>query len=97
EWSPLYEAYTEKNQEMIPLLVSHGGYLNAPEVGYTRQGEIARKMLAGEIDPHSESVGYGGKSTAEQFLNSSANTGDTEIVRMALDYIDWPRDDRRWC
>jgi hypothetical protein len=47
--SAVYTAYCEKNQAMIQLLESRGGYLNAAEAGYTRQTEMARKMLAGEM------------------------------------------------
>jgi ankyrin repeat protein len=94
--SPVYIAYCDKNQPMIDLLQSRGGYLNAAEAGYAGQTEIARKMLAGELDPHFEEAQYGGKSTLEQLLACGANSGTPEIVRMALERIDWPSGDARW-
>ena len=37
-----------------------------------------------------------GKTVAEDLLWSAAGGGDPEIVRMALERIDWPREDSRW-
>jgi ankyrin repeat protein len=94
--SPTYVAYCDKNEAMIDVLQRRGGYLNAAEAGYAGQTEIARKILSGELDPHFEEAQYGGKTTLEQLLACGANSGTPEIVRMALERIDWPRDDRRW-
>jgi ankyrin repeat protein len=95
--SALGNAYGAKNQEMIRLLESYGARLSAAETGYVRQTEVARKMLAGELDPRLE-VGTGSDTTtaAEILLWSGASGGDPEIVRMSLEKVDWPRDDQRW-
>jgi hypothetical protein len=53
--------------------------------------ELARRMLQGEVDPHLESG-----TVEEQILWSGASGRSAEIVRMALERIDWPRDDPRW-
>jgi Ankyrin repeats (3 copies) len=37
-----------------------------------------------------------GKTLAEDLLRFGAMGGDPEIVRMALEHVDWPRDDPRW-
>jgi hypothetical protein len=37
-----------------------------------------------------------GKTVAEEVLDPAASAGATEILRMALERIDWPRDDPRW-
>src|SRR5207244_13202339 len=37
-----------------------------------------------------------GNNVAEDLLWTAAGGGDPEIVRMALDRIDWPREDQRW-
>lgn len=37
---------------MIALIEQHGGWIDPGSAGYARQTEIARKMLAGETDPH---------------------------------------------
>jgi len=76
---------------MIDLMVQHGGWIDAASVGYLRNVELARRMLQGELDPHLE---YG--TVEEQILWSGASGRSPEIVRMALERIDWPRDDTRW-
>jgi len=38
----------------------------------------------------------GGRTLAEDLLDFAASGGDPEIVRLALERIDWPRDDPRW-
>jgi ankyrin repeat protein len=84
------------DQAMIDLMVEHGGSIDAASVGYIRNVEQARRMLDGEIDPHLESGTFSGEKAAEQILWSAASGRSAEIVRMALERIDWPRDDPRW-
>jgi ankyrin repeat protein len=89
-----YPAYEMKNGDMIALIEKYGGSLDAVSAGRARQTEIARKMLAGEIHPHIEPGS--GQTVADQLLWGAASALSTEIVRMALDQIDWQRDDPRW-
>jgi ankyrin repeat protein len=84
------------DQAMIDVMVEHGGWIDAASVGYIRHVELARRMLEGEIDPHLESGTFSGEKVAEQILWSGASGRSVEIVRMALDRIDWPRHDPRW-
>ena len=84
------------DQAMIDLMVEHGGWIDASAVGYIRNVELARRMLQGEIDPHPESGTLSGEKVAEQILWGGASGRSAEIVRMALERIDWPRDDPRW-
>src|SRR6188474_1176785 len=84
------------DQAMIDLMVEHGGWIDAGSVGYIRNVELARRMLQGEMDPHLESGTFSGETVAEQILWSGASGRSVEIVRMALERIDWPRDDPRW-
>lgn len=84
------------DQAMIDLMVEHGGWIGASAVGYIRNVELARRMLRGEIDPHPESGTLSGEKVAEQILWGGASGRSAEIVRMALERIDWPRDDPRW-
>jgi ankyrin repeat protein len=84
------------DQTMIDLMVEHGGRIDASAVGYLRNVELARRMLQGEIDPHPESGTFSGEKVAEQILWGGASGRSAEIVRMALERIDWPRDDPRW-
>jgi len=83
------------DQAMIDLMVEHGGWIDAGSVGYIRDVELARRMLEGEIDPHLEPGASSGQ-TVEAILWGGASGRSAEIVRMALERIDWPRDDPRW-
>jgi hypothetical protein len=79
---------------MLALLSRFGGVPNATTVGLFRQTDLARKMLAGEAPHRLDSVG--GETVAEQLFWGATCGGDPEIVRMALERVDWPRDDPRW-
>jgi ankyrin repeat protein len=84
------------DQAMIDLMVEHGGRIDAASVGYLRNVDLARRMLQGELDADPESGTFSGETVAEQILWSGASGRSAEIVRMALERIDWPRDDPRW-
>jgi hypothetical protein len=77
-------------------MVQHGGWIDAASVGYIRNVELARRMLEGDIDPHLESGTLSGQKVEEQILWGGASGRSADIVRMALERIDWPRDDPRW-
>ncbi len=94
--SATYRAYESRNAEMIALLQRYGGWIDPGSAGYARQVEIARKMLAGEIDPHIEPNDFSGRTVAEQLLWGGASSLCAEIVRMALEHVDWPPEDPRW-
>src|SRR5215471_1881303 len=66
--SATYRAYEHRNAEMIALLEKYGGWIDAGSAGYARQTEIARKMLAGEIDGHIAPNDSSGCTVAEQLL-----------------------------
>jgi hypothetical protein len=84
------------DQAMIDLMVEHGGWIDAASVGYLRNVELARRMLEGEVDTHLESGTFSGETVEEQILWSGASGRSAEIVRMALERIDWPREDPLW-
>jgi hypothetical protein len=94
--SPAFRAYSDNNAEMIALMEAHGGWIDPGSAGYARQVEISRKMLAGELPPHLEPNDFSGQSVAEQLLWGGASSLCAPIVRMALEHIDWARDDPRW-
>jgi ankyrin repeat protein len=79
------------DQAMIDLMVEHGGWIDAGAVGYMGNVELAGRMLQGEADPHLASG-----TLEEALLWGGASGRRAEIVRMALERIDWPRDDIRW-
>jgi ankyrin repeat protein len=94
--SPAYRAYEGRNLEMIALIEQYGGWIDPGSAGYARQTDIARKMLAGEIDPHLEPNDFSGRTVAEQLLWGGASALSAEIVHLALEHVDWPPDDPRW-
>ncbi len=95
--SAVYSAYSHKKWDMVELLRQHGGVVSADTAAIYRQTDLARQMLADEahgVLP--EGIVAPGKPGAEELLHFAASGGDPEIVRMALERIDWPRDDSRW-
>lgn len=91
---PMFTAYEKRDKEMIALLERHGGIPAATTAGLFRQTELAKKMLAGEAAFRFD--GAAEASLPEQLLWSSACGGDPEILRLALERIEWRRDDPRW-
>ncbi len=94
--SAAFRAYDSRNPELIALIQKYGGWIDASAAGYAGQTEMARKMLAGEIDPHLEPNDMSGHTVAEQLLWGGASSLCDDIVRMALERVDWPPDDPRW-
>ena len=82
--SSVYSAYSHKQWEMVDLLLRHGGEVTADTAAIYRQTHLIREMLAG------------GKADSAEVLRFGASGGAPEIVEMALEKIDWPRDDTRW-
>jgi ankyrin repeat protein len=95
--SPLYKAYAQRKWAFVKLLEQHGGFLDAISAGFARQTEAAKQLLADEaaglLRPGAVSAG---KTVAEDLLWTAAGGGDAQIVHMALERIDWPRQDSRW-
>jgi hypothetical protein len=95
--SPLFRAYASKAWDFVELLESHGGRLDAISAGFACQTEVARQLLADEAAGRlrADAVTPGG-TVAEDLIWTAAGGGDAEIVKMALERIDWPRTDTRW-
>jgi ankyrin repeat protein len=89
---PVFSAYSEGDEKMIALLERYGGVPTPGTAASFRRTELARKMLAGEARYRLE----GTSTLAEELLAAAACGGDPEIVRMALEHVDWRRDDPRW-
>jgi ankyrin repeat protein len=96
-WACVWNAYRQRDAEMIALLARYGGVPNAATPGYLRDTELAARMFAeesaGRLPKGTVRVG---KTVAEEVLDPAASAGATDILRMALERIDWPRDDARW-
>jgi len=94
--SAVHSAYSHKQWDMVELLRLHGGIVTADTAAIYRQTDLARQMLADEAAGVPTAGVSPAKPLAEELLNFGADGGDPEIVRTALERIDWPRDDPRW-
>jgi hypothetical protein len=81
---------------MQKLLMDRGGKLMSTSVGSGSHVDLARRLLAGQglhlIFPDT----HPGPNLPEQLLWSAACGGSPEIVAMALEHIDWRKNDPRW-
>ena len=77
---------------MIDLMVQHGGWIDAASVGICARG-VARGCSRASSTASGVRHVLGRRST---ILWGGASGRSAEIVRMALERIDWPRDDPRW-
>jgi ankyrin repeat protein len=95
--SAIFKAYAATDRDMVKLLEAHGGFLDAASAGYLGQTDLARRMFAEEAAGRlAEGTVPSGSTVAETLLWSGTGGGDPEIVRMALERIDWAPDDPRW-
>jgi ankyrin repeat protein len=95
--SAVYSAYSHRQWEMVELLGRHGGVVGADTAAIYRQTDLARQMLADDARGTLPNRTVSPERTlAEDLLEFAASGGDPEIVRMALERLDWPRDDPRW-
>jgi ankyrin repeat protein len=85
--SSMYSAFSHRQWEMAELLRQHGGTVSADIAAIYRRTDLAREVLAAG-DPDG--------NVAQELLRFAADGGAPEIVSMALERIDWPRDDSRW-
>lgn len=95
--SAMYEALARDDSQMVQLLEKHGGIVNATTAAYlgltdrVRQlfeAETAERLPDGAVSP--------GGNVAEAVLEAAADGGHVDLVRMALDRLDWGRSDARW-
>jgi ankyrin repeat protein len=95
--TPMFEAYAHNDREMIALLESHGGFADALVIGSFGLLDLARQMLAdeaaGRLRLRSTPEGI---PIAARLLSCAADGGHVDVVRLALDHLDWPPNDERW-
>ena len=94
--TPLSEAYGQRDDQMIALLERFGGRSNPSMAGFYRRKDLALRLLAEHGDAKLPDDGFGSGTVAEQLVGAAARGGDPEILRMAMDRIDWPHGDPRW-
>jgi hypothetical protein len=85
--SAVSEAYARKDEAMIALLERYGGRLS-PAAAACIGGVAEAARLLKDDEP--------GGNVAEELLWGAIECPSPEIVRMALERIDWPRSDPRW-
>lgn len=85
--SPVSQAYGQRDPQMIALLERYGGFGDFGMAALHRNTELAKKLFAATADK---------RKAAEGLLGAAACGGDPELVRLALEYVDWSRDDARW-
>ncbi len=94
---PVHRAVDRRDRAMLDLLKRHGGVVPPVTVGLFREVEMARQMLADEAEGRRLPKGIlEGRNVSEDLLRGAADSGDPEIVRMALPGVDWSRDSDRW-
>jgi ankyrin repeat protein len=94
--SPLFDAYASGNRDMIALIERYGGVADTGIVAHFGLREQAQKMLADEAAGVRPRGVWDGGSVAASLLVSAADAGRPEIVRLALEHLDWPPGDERW-
>jgi ankyrin repeat protein len=92
----VYSAYSHSNWDMVELLKRYGGVVDPVTIGLFREKDLARQMLADEAAGRLPQGILEGRNVSEDLLRGAADSGDIEIVRMALDGVDWPAADDRW-
>jgi hypothetical protein len=94
---PIFKAYGAQDPAMVSLLEKYGAVVDASTAGVLRLTDKARQLLdddaAGQLKEGTHAPGW---SVAEELLFYGADGGDPEIVRMALDRLDWPPGEPRW-
>lgn len=94
--TPLSEAYGQRDERMIELLIAFGGRPNASMAGLYRRMDLAVRLLEEHGDAPLPDDGFSSGPVAEQLLGAAAKGGDAAIFRLALERVQWPRGDRRW-
>jgi ankyrin repeat protein len=93
--SPMWTAYRKRDRAMLDLLTKYGGQVSAVTAAYHRDVAIARQRIqeedAGQLPRGAVSPG---RTVAEDLL--TGDCGEPEIIRMALERLDWAPDDSRW-
>ena len=89
--SPVYAAYGHRQWAMVDLLKRYGGVVTPDIVGLYRETDLAKELLAGPSDtPAPEGTIPPGRSLEDYLLEFALSGGAADIVRMALERIDWP-------
>lgn len=94
--TPVFSAYRQQHWTMVELLKRYGGLVDPVTIGLFHEKELAKQMLQNEAVGTLPAGILEGRNVSEDLLRGAADSGDLEIVQMALKGVDWPRDDDRW-
>jgi ankyrin repeat protein len=94
--SSVYSAYSHQQWAMVELLKRYGGIVDPVTIALFHEKDLAARMLADEAEGLAPTGVLEGRNVSEDLLRGAADSGDAQIVRMALPGVDWPRDDDRW-
>jgi ankyrin repeat protein len=93
---PVDSAYHHRDWTMLDLLKRFGGVVPPVTLALYHEQELARQMLVDEAEGKAPTEILEGRNVSEDLLRGAADSGDADIVRMALPGVDWPRDGDRW-
>ena len=94
--SVMYSALAAKDSEMVNLLERYGGFADAATVGHLRLTDQARRMFADQDAGRLREGSFTNASLEWELLWAGLRGGDPEIVRMALERVNWGREDAEW-
>jgi ankyrin repeat protein len=94
--SAMHEAMARHDSQMVRLLEKHGGIVNATTAAYLGLADRVRQLFEDEGAGRLPDGAVSRASAAEDVLEAAADGGHVEIVRMALDHLDWRAGDARW-
>lgn len=92
----LYEAYKGRDHEMIALLERHGARLTPIPVAELGLVDRAARLLADAAAERTEAGADTADKVAQDLLWGAIESPSPEIVTLALEVVDWPREDPRW-
>jgi ankyrin repeat protein len=87
---------TSRDPRIVRLMMEHGGKIMSSSAGGRGHTDLARRLLQGQDLDRILPDTHPGATIAEQLCWGAACSGNPEVVRMALEHIDWPPDDKRW-
>jgi ankyrin repeat protein len=87
---------TSRDPKIVQLMIDHGGKIMSSSAGGRGHTQLARRLLQGlDLDKILPDT-HPGAQLATQLCWGAACSGNPDVVRMALQQIDWPPDDKRW-
>jgi hypothetical protein len=94
--APVHSAYHHQDWTMVELLERYGGVVPPVTLALHHAKEPALRMLVDEAEGRMPAGILEGRNVSEDLLRGAADSGDLDIVRMALPGVDWARDDDHW-